>query len=312
MRRLSTVAAACFLLSPVVALAEEQAGAKNDTAGHGELKMVEEPEGLKEATETTVEEAAEIVGSAYEYTAEATHEAYMAMRNAMNDDEKDAISTLVQKASSPVVLMGKYAYLTHSAITARELTGAEVTGAEGEVIAKVVDVVLRDHSVPELLVLSSGGLLGIGDKQTSVDYNEATYTPEYADHPKIKLSMTDAGLKTAQEFDAGQLAEDRLLMSQLIGVDVTFANSGETAQIHDVLMDKDGQIVSLIMHHDNVIGVGDKKFLIDIEELEFSGGRYSFNLTPSWMRRVGTVVYDIDDFNADRRQIWYVAPALPQ
>ncbi|NYZ16995.1 PRC-barrel domain-containing protein [Azospirillum sp. RWY-5-1] len=85
-------------------------------------------------------------------------------------------------------------------VSAEELLGKTVVGSDGEEIGEVEDVIMDAASgKARQLVISSGGFLGIGEKQIAVDFSNAQ---PGADDDEIKLSnLTRAQVKDMAEFE---------------------------------------------------------------------------------------------------------------
>lgn len=85
-------------------------------------------------------------------------------------------------------------------VSAEEMLGKTVVGSDGEEIGEVEDVIMDTASgQARQLVISSGGFLGIGEKQIAVDFSNAQ---PGADNDEIKLSnMTRDQVRDMQEFE---------------------------------------------------------------------------------------------------------------
>lgn len=85
-------------------------------------------------------------------------------------------------------------------VSAEELLGKTVVGSDGEEIGEVEDVIMDAASgKARQLVISSGGFLGIGEKEIAVDFSNAQ---PGADNDEIKLSnLTRAQVKDMAEFE---------------------------------------------------------------------------------------------------------------
>ncbi|HYE48172.1 MAG TPA: PRC-barrel domain-containing protein [Azospirillaceae bacterium] len=84
--------------------------------------------------------------------------------------------------------------------SAEKLLGRTVVGAGGEEIGEVNDIVLDPQTgQARQLVISSGGFLGIGEKNVAVDFKNAQVTPG-ADQIKVG-SLTQDQVKSMKEFE---------------------------------------------------------------------------------------------------------------
>lgn len=86
-----------------------------------------------------------------------------------------------------------------SLASAGDMMGKTVVGADGQEIGSVEDVILdANGGQATQLVISSGGFLGIGDRQIAVDYKTAQLDPV---NGQVKLSnLTRDGVRDLPEF----------------------------------------------------------------------------------------------------------------
>lgn len=82
--------------------------------------------------------------------------------------------------------------------SADEMLGKNVYGSDNKKIGEVDDVILDNDGKAKQLVISSGGFLGIGEKQIAVDYDQAKWN---AQDEHIQLStLTQSEVKNMPEF----------------------------------------------------------------------------------------------------------------
>lgn len=82
--------------------------------------------------------------------------------------------------------------------SAENLMGKNVYGKDNEKVGEVEDVIIDASGQAKQLVISSGGFLGIGEKQIAVDYNQAQWDQQ---QNRIHLSgMSRDDVKTMPEF----------------------------------------------------------------------------------------------------------------
>ncbi|WP_188261339.1 PRC-barrel domain-containing protein [Azospirillum tabaci] len=83
--------------------------------------------------------------------------------------------------------------------SAENMMGKNVYGSDNEKVGEVEDVILDSNGQARQLVISSGGFLGIGEKQIAVDINNATWD---AQQERVQLSgMTRDQVKEMAEFE---------------------------------------------------------------------------------------------------------------
>lgn len=83
--------------------------------------------------------------------------------------------------------------------SADQMLGKNVYGKDGEKLGEVEDIILDGaNGQAKQLVISSGGFLGIGEKQVAVDFNQAKWN---AGEDRLELStLTQNDVKGMAEF----------------------------------------------------------------------------------------------------------------
>lgn len=83
--------------------------------------------------------------------------------------------------------------------SAENMMGKNVYGSDNEKVGEVEDVILDSNGQARQLVISSGGFLGIGEKQIAVDIGNANWD---AQQERVQLSgMTRDQVKDMPEFE---------------------------------------------------------------------------------------------------------------
>ena len=81
-----------------------------------------------------------------------------------------------------------------------DLEGADVMNTAGDEIGSIESVLLDPSANAPVVVLSVGGLLGIGDKEIAFPYNEFTIT---GDDVVLNTDMSEDQIKDMPEYDEG-------------------------------------------------------------------------------------------------------------
>lgn len=84
-------------------------------------------------------------------------------------------------------------------ILADSLIGKDVVNASGEAIGEVSDILLEQDGRVVGLVVSSGGVLGVGGNKVGVPWQKVSYT---AESDEVRLDMTKEQLAQAPKFKA--------------------------------------------------------------------------------------------------------------
>ncbi|MBK4720021.1 PRC-barrel domain-containing protein [Azospirillum sp. YIM DDC1] len=83
--------------------------------------------------------------------------------------------------------------------SAENMMGKNVYGTDNEKVGEVEDIILDGNGQAQQLVISSGGFLGIGEKQIAVDIGKANWD---AQQERVQLSgMTRDQVKEMPEFE---------------------------------------------------------------------------------------------------------------
>lgn len=111
------------------------------------------------------------------------------MQNAPSGANQSATG---QSATGQGVTGGQMAGVDH-------LLGKNVYGQDNEKVGEVEDIILDSSGQAKQLVISSGGFLGIGEKQIAVDYSQAKWDQQ---QDRIQLSgMSRDQVKDMPEFE---------------------------------------------------------------------------------------------------------------
>jgi len=115
-----------------------------------------------------------------------------------------AMESAPAPANAPAVGEGGATGSAVSAASVQGLMGKDVIGSDGEKLGTVEDVIVDPASgEAKQLVISSGGFLGIGEKQIAIDFSQAQVTmDDDGDDPQVKLqSVTQADVEGMPEFE---------------------------------------------------------------------------------------------------------------
>ncbi|MFC5357031.1 PRC-barrel domain-containing protein [Azospirillum himalayense] len=108
--------------------------------------------------------------------------------------------TATEMNKSGSATTGSAAGLTGGTLASAEnMMGKNVYGTDNEKVGEVEDIILDSNGQARQLVISSGGFLGIGEKQIAVDIGNATWD---AQQERVQLSgMTRDQVKEMPEFE---------------------------------------------------------------------------------------------------------------
>lgn len=80
-----------------------------------------------------------------------------------------------KQASQPI---SEQSLQTASRLEPRAMIGKTVVAYDGQKVGTVYDVIMNRNNRPSQLVVSSGGVMGIGAQNVAVDINSVRYSPQ--------------------------------------------------------------------------------------------------------------------------------------
>ena len=95
----------------------------------------------------------------------------------------------------------------------------------------------------------------------------AQASPPAADPPKAAAPKADAAPVDAAKFIASQSA-DQWVFSKFKGTDVLGPDDAQVGDVNDILFDKSGKILGLIVGVGGFLGIGEKSVAIDMERVQ--------------------------------------------
>jgi len=82
---------------------------------------------------------------------------------------------------------------------ATSILGRQVVGPSGEVIGRIVDVLVGPAGVPRAAVIDFGGFMGLGNRRIAVTWLSLRFATA-GDAPQISLNMTTDQIKAIPQF----------------------------------------------------------------------------------------------------------------
>jgi hypothetical protein len=80
----------------------------------------------------------------------------------------------------------------------QRVVGREVTGPSGEVVGRIVNVLLDDNGQPRAAVLDYGGFLGVGRRRVAVAWRTLRFSPE-----TVRLDFTRDQMRAFPDYKEG-------------------------------------------------------------------------------------------------------------
>ncbi|MBR0647965.1 PRC-barrel domain-containing protein [Plastoroseomonas hellenica] len=81
---------------------------------------------------------------------------------------------------------------------AQRVIGREVTGPSGDVVARIVNVLLDENGQPRAAVLDYGGFLGVGRRRVAVAWRTLRFSPE-----SVRLELTRDQMRAFPDYREG-------------------------------------------------------------------------------------------------------------
>ena len=81
----------------------------------------------------------------------------------------------------------------------QRIIGREVTGPSGDVVGRIVNVLLDDNGQPRAAVLDYGGFLGVGRRRVAVAWRTLRFSPE-----TVRLELTRDQMRAFPDYKEGE------------------------------------------------------------------------------------------------------------
>jgi sporulation protein YlmC with PRC-barrel domain len=224
-----------------------------------------EAEAKVEATGTKVERGLEKAGETIEKKTEqagaAVKEKYSEVKAYFTDDDD-------VKVMSSVNVMNR--------LTADEVIGAKVMDPQGKDIGSVQDILVDAEGDAERVIINDGGVLGLGGKLVSFDYDIIEGVNTDAD---VVVKLSEASVKEAKAFDDKAIPAELYSVKEITGSKVVDAQGKAVATV-DTVAFEDDDADYLIVTFNRILGMGGERAALDFDALDLSNnkGKYTFKL----------------------------------
>lgn len=134
----------------------------------------------------------------------------------------------------------------------KKLLGKKVKSAQGEDVGEVDNIIFGPDGDLRKLIVSTGGFLGIGEKNLAVKWTDVKLGPgyEYVTTPITHESVQKYGLFDGIPKSSGPLAPREWRSTELIGAYVYLKANVHYAYVRDLIVGKDGQLQAVIVSPD--------------------------------------------------------------
>jgi sporulation protein YlmC with PRC-barrel domain len=162
--------------------------------------------------------------------------------------------------------------LIHSSMTAHGLIGEKIVNAKGERVATVQDIIVNKYGRAILVVVSDGGVLGIGGKVAAFDYNKVV-TQNGGGRVSIALSQDMVTHAADFSYDEKDWAKAKVIPAGSISVNdllkgnVIDNNGKKVADIENVYL-RNADVSQIIVGFNKTIGMGGDLAALDYDDLQ--------------------------------------------
>lgn len=159
-------------------------------------------------------------------------------------------------------------------MTAEGMIGKKITKPTGENIAKVHDILLDANGNATKVIVSDGGLLGIGDKLAAFDFARVI---SKTDDGRIAMNLSQEMIDQAAKFSydvkdadkATVLPAGAISAKSLLDGEVYDSAGKKVASVENISI-VDGEATKLIAGYDKILGMGGDLAALDFDSVTFA------------------------------------------
>jgi sporulation protein YlmC with PRC-barrel domain len=181
----------------------------------------------------------------------------------------------------------------------RKLVGKKAKGPKGENVGEVDNVVFGPDGKVRELIVSTGGVLGFGEKNLAVKWSDVTVSPDYefVTTPITAESVKKYGLFDGIPKSSGPLAPRNWRSSELIGDYVNLKGNVRYAYVRDLIVSQGGDLQAVIVSPDVGFSHGDGLYAGGYYAYPFFGYGYGHGWNP------GNAHYNLPYDKADIKEL---------
>jgi sporulation protein YlmC with PRC-barrel domain len=191
-----------------------------------------------------------------------------------------------------------------------KLAGTDIKNQDGDTIGTVDDVLLDKDGRVAAVIVSTGGVLGIGEKTVALNWDQVEVTRDQDDPDKlrVRVAMSEDELENLPEFDADisrtmaqrqpeqrqaeqrqqqpqraqeqrrqpagealtALGAQQFKLDRLVGTDVINQAGDDVGTVDDVVLERDGRVAAVIITTGGVLGIGARTVALPWDRLDVS------------------------------------------
>jgi sporulation protein YlmC with PRC-barrel domain len=190
------------------------------------------------------------------------------------------------------------------------LAGTDIRNHDGDKIGTVDDVLLDKDGRVAAVIVSTGGVLGIGEKTVALKWDqlEVTRDSDDPDELRVRVAMSEDELENLPEFDADvsravaqqqpqqrqerkerqvrqerqpqqrqatgetltRLSAQQFTFDRLVGTDIQNQAGDDIGTVDDVVLERDGRVAAVVITTGGVLGIGEKTVALPWDRLDIS------------------------------------------
>lgn len=160
-------------------------------------------------------------------------------------------------------------------LTAKSLIGKDIVNEAGNDIGTVRDIILDKNGKASMIVVSDGGLLGIGDKVAAFNYDQTVTTRPDG---QVVLQLSQAMIDRAAEFSYDQddwdestvIPKESVSINELLDGDLLDNTGKKVADIENVYL-RNAEASQVIVKFNQILGMGGDLAALNYDDLQMVG-----------------------------------------
>lgn len=146
--------------------------------------------------------------------------------------------------------------------TAEAMLKTDVVDANGKKVATIDDILLDTNGRPDQVIVTKGGVMGVGGKKASFDYSAVT--PSTHDGKRVVTGLSEANIEAAPE--ATTPAANTASVREILDGSIVNAKGDKVAAIENVAFN--GSDTQLIVKFNDTFGMGGDLAAMNVGTLE--------------------------------------------
>lgn len=241
--KLMITASAIILMGVAPAIAENNNQSTPNMSTVSESELEQGWENTKEFTSETWQDTKDTVSNVADEVSDASMDAYNETRAVL--DMNTDIDAYVENDTR---------------VTADTVIGQDVFNQQNETIANVSDFVVDENGQVQGLIISYGGVLGVGNKEIMLDFD--TFKAR-ADNSGYVTQLTKTNMDNYPAFNFAQLSRPMHLATNLMDASIVNPSMNELAEVDNIVIENGNATKLVISYMDGIVP---EKAMIDFTD----------------------------------------------